>query len=68
MYINLGFTYRYRQSFQETGDTENSVWSCGQSIGLIDDIPTCKDLIDNIVEEAEDIIRVRLFSKLTSKL
>ena len=58
----------YRQSFQETGDTENSVWSCGQSIGLIDDIPTCKDLVATIVDEAEDIIRVRLASKLVSKL
>ena len=28
----------YRQSFQERGDTENSCWSCGQSIGLIDKV------------------------------
>jgi len=54
----------YRQSFQETGDTQNSVWSCGQSIGLIDDVPTCKDLVTRIVAEAEDIIRGRLQSKL----
>jgi len=54
----------YRVSFQETGDATTSVWSCGQSIGLIDDIPTCKDLMDKIVGEAEDIIRNRLMSKL----
>merc|ERR1712046_113281 len=54
----------YRVSFQETGDVGSSVWSCGQSIGLIDDIPTCKDLVAKIVAEAEDVIRNRLMSKL----
>lgn len=54
----------YRKSFQETGDIESSVWSCGQSIGLIKDIPSCKDLLESIVQEAEDIIRNRLQSKL----
>eukprot|EP00401_Gymnodinium_catenatum_P076663 CAMPEP_0117575272 /NCGR_PEP_ID=MMETSP0784-20121206/62110_1 /TAXON_ID=39447 /ORGANISM="" /LENGTH=333 /DNA_ID=CAMNT_0005374315 /DNA_START=88 /DNA_END=1089 /DNA_ORIENTATION=- len=58
----------YRVSFQETGDADSSVWSCGQSIGLIKDIPTCKELLQRIVTEAEDIIRDRLSSKLTSKL
>ncbi|CAE7206295.1 unnamed protein product [Symbiodinium necroappetens] len=54
----------YRKSFQETGDSESSVWSCGQSIGLIKDIPTCQELLDRMVVEAEDIIRNRLQSKL----
>eukprot|EP00440_Ansanella_granifera_P057096 gb/GFBE01061892.1/.p1 GENE.gb/GFBE01061892.1/~~gb/GFBE01061892.1/.p1 ORF type:complete len:330 (+),score=117.93 gb/GFBE01061892.1/:1-990(+) len=54
----------YRKSFQETGDAESSVWSCGQSIGLVNDIPTCKELMDKMVAEAEDIIRNRLQSKL----
>mmetsp|Transcript_34671 Transcript_34671/g.79415 ORF Transcript_34671/g.79415 Transcript_34671/m.79415 type:complete len:330 (-) Transcript_34671:64-1053(-) len=54
----------YRKSFQETGDPNSSVWSCGQSIGLIKDVPTCKDLIEGLVAEAEDIIRHRLQSKL----
>ncbi len=30
-----------------------AMWSCGQSVGLIDDIPTCKDLICRIVSDAE---------------
>ena len=34
---------------QETGDTENSVWSCGPVMALIDDTPTCKELIDRMV-------------------
>jgi len=56
----------YRQAFQETGDPDNSVWSCGQSIGLIEDIPTCKELIQTIMADAEAVIdRV---SSLRSKL
>merc|ERR1712166_964185 len=51
---------KYKESFQETGDTQDSVWSCGQSIGLIDSVPTCQELIETIVDEAEDIITTRL--------
>jgi nitronate monooxygenase len=29
-------------------------------IGLIEDIPTCKELVERIVAEAESIIRERL--------
>ena len=54
----------YRKSFQETGDTESSVWSAGQVMGLIEDIPTCDALLSGIVEEAEEIIRKRLPSML----
>jgi len=54
----------YRKSFQETGDAQSSVWSCGQSIGLIKDVPSCQELLERIVGEAEDIIRNRLQSKL----
>jgi len=54
----------YRVSFQETGDASSSVWSCGQSIGLIEGVPSCKDFIEGVVSEAEDIIKNRLQSKL----
>jgi len=57
----------YRKSFQETGDTESSVWSCGQSMGLIDSIPTCKELIDSIIAEAEDVLRNQIPAMLTPK-
>ena len=52
----------YRASFQETGDTESSVWSAGTVMGLIDDVPTCEGLIEGMVQEAEAIIRGRLAS------
>jgi len=50
----------YKRSFQETGNTQDSVWSAGQVMALIDDVPTCKELIEGIVEEAEDVIKNRL--------
>lgn len=46
----------YRVSFQETGDASTSVWSCGQSIGLIEKVQSCQDFIDEVVAEAEGII------------
>jgi nitronate monooxygenase len=59
----------YRKSFQETGNTEDSVWSCGQVMGLIDDVPTCQVLIERMVAEAEQIMSSRLPSMLVrSKL
>jgi NAD(P)H-dependent flavin oxidoreductase YrpB (nitropropane dioxygenase family) len=36
-------------------------------MGLIDDIPTCKELIERMVREAESIIQERL-PKFISKL
>merc|ERR1712000_706918 len=47
---------KYRKSFQETGDSTESCWSCGQSLGLIEDVPTCKELLQDIVKEAEGIL------------
>ena len=42
------------------GDMDAGAWSCGMVAGLIHDIPTCKELIDRIMAEAESIIRKRL--------
>lgn len=42
------------------GDMDAGAWSCGMVAGLIHDIPTCKDLIDRIMKEADELIRVRL--------
>jgi NADH:quinone reductase (non-electrogenic) len=44
----------------ETGDLEHGIWSAGTSMGLIHDIPTCKELVERIVGEAEAIIKGRL--------
>lgn len=42
------------------GTMEAGAWSCGMVVGLIHDIPTCKQLIDGIMAEAESIIQGRL--------
>jgi nitronate monooxygenase len=42
------------------GQLDAGAWSCGMVAGLIHDIPTCKELIDRIMAEAEAIIRSRL--------
>jgi nitronate monooxygenase len=49
----------YPKVMQE-GEMDAGAWSCGMVAGLIHDIPTCKDLIDRIMAEAEAIIRTRL--------
>jgi len=47
----------YRVSFQETGDAESSVWSCGEVMSLIDEVLTCEDLIEGMVAEAEQALK-----------
>ena len=42
------------------GTMEDGVWSAGQVMGLIHDIPTVKVLVERIVREAESIIVGRL--------
>ena len=42
------------------GDMDAGAWSCGMVAGLINDIPTCQELIDNIMAEADAIIADRL--------
>ena len=36
------------------------MWTAGQVIGLIHDIPTCKDLVSRIDRDAESSLRERL--------
>ncbi len=46
------------------GEMDLGAWSCGMVAGLINDIPSCKELIDRIMSEAESIIRNRLTGSL----
>lgn len=48
------------------GDMEVGAWSCGMVAGLINDIPTCKELIDRIMLDADNIVRSRLEGMLAS--
>jgi nitronate monooxygenase len=49
------------------GDMDAGAWSCGMVAGLIHDIPSCKELIDRIMSEADEIIRGRLMGFLEGK-
>ncbi|KAF9952607.1 hypothetical protein BGZ72_006060 [Mortierella alpina] len=51
----------------EIGDPDHGIWTAGQIVGLIKDIPTCEVLLKRMVKEAEDTIRVRLDSMIVSE-
>ncbi|KAI8146010.1 2-nitropropane dioxygenase [Fennellomyces sp. T-0311] len=50
---------RGRQAYI-TGDKDYGIWSAGQAVGLINDIPTCEELVSRISSDAENIIRNNL--------
>ncbi|MGA0599907.1 NAD(P)H-dependent flavin oxidoreductase [Caulobacter sp. KR2-114] len=47
---------RGRTNVMGQGDTDGGIWTVGQSQGLIHDIPTCKDIVRNIMTQAESVI------------
>ena len=47
---------RGRTNVMGAGDTDGGIWTVGQSQGLIHDIPTCKDMVANIMAEAEQVL------------
>ena len=55
----------YPRIMQE-GQMDAGAWSCGMVAGLIRDIPTCKDLIEGIMAEADALIRQRLTGLLAA--
>jgi len=50
---------------EDEGNPDGGIWTAGQVVGLIDDIPTTKELVDRIIKEAEETITVRLQKTLT---
>jgi nitronate monooxygenase len=48
-----------RRVLQE-GEMDAGAWSCGMVAGLIHDIPSCQELMDSIMSEAEMLIKQRL--------
>jgi NAD(P)H-dependent flavin oxidoreductase YrpB (nitropropane dioxygenase family) len=49
------------------GDMDAGAWSCGMVVGLINDVPTVRELIDRIMADAERLIRDRLAGLLGSE-
>ena len=48
------------------GEMEAGAWSCGMVVGLINNIPSCKELIDGIMSEADSLITKRLEGMLSA--
>ena len=51
---------RGRTNVMKQGDLDGGIWTVGQSQGLIHDIPTCAELVRNIMTQAEGLIHARL--------
>ena len=44
----------------QQGEMDCGAWSCGMVAGLINDVPSCKELIERIIKEADVLINERL--------
>ncbi|MEV1131914.1 nitronate monooxygenase [Agromyces sp. NPDC049794] len=53
---------RGRQRVLAEGHMEDGLWWAGQSQGLITEVLTCKEVVETVVAEADEIIRTRLRS------
>ena len=49
--------HRARIAVDQEGDTDGGIWSSGQSQALIHDIPSCAELVANIMRQAEAVRR-----------
>lgn len=56
---------RGRQAVLADGEMEGGMWWAGQSQGLIDDVPSCEEVISSIVSDARDLIATDLASLLS---
>lgn len=61
--VNVAAGTKARRMY-ETGDTTCGILSCGQGIGLANNIPTVKELFDQIIQEAKDI-STQLYQQFT---
>ena len=57
---------RGRERCIEAGDIDDGIWTVGMVMGLIDDIPTCKELIERMVAEAKSVLNQRLMAMLNN--
>lgn len=56
---------RGRSRVLRDGEIEDGMWWAGQSQGLIDSVATCREIVDSIVADAEELIGVELPAALT---
>lgn len=51
---------RGRKQVLEGGDLDGGLWWVGQSQGLIDEVLSCREIVDSIIDDAEALIAHRL--------
>ena len=52
----------------DNGDTNHGIWTVGMVQGLVKDVPTCKELVERIMAEADSLITGRLASMAAARL
>lgn len=57
---HLASGVRGRERVLGAGEMEDGLWWAGQSQGLIDSVLSCRDVVESVVAEAEDVITNRL--------
>jgi nitronate monooxygenase len=53
-------------AIMQRGEMDAGAWSCGMVVGLIHDIPTCRELIGRTMDEAHALVRARLEGMLAA--
>ena len=51
---------RGRTNVMKGGDLDGGIWTTGQSQGLIHSIPTCAEMVRDVMNQAEEIIHARI--------
>lgn len=55
---------RGRAEVLAKGDVEGGMWWAGQSQGLIHEVLSCREVVDSIINDAEELIREKLAGQL----
>ncbi len=58
---------RGRENVLRDGDLDGGIWTTGQSQALIHDIPTCDELVGNIMAQANAIVGERFAAMWTER-
>jgi NAD(P)H-dependent flavin oxidoreductase YrpB (nitropropane dioxygenase family) len=56
----IGMVASVYPKVMQKGEVDAGAWSCGLTVGLINDIPSVKELIDRMMAEAAEIVKGRL--------
>ena len=52
---------------EKSGDPDGGIWTAGQAVGLVSDLPSVKELMDRTMKEAEDTVKGRVAGMLVAR-